>query len=129
MKLDLKELISKILNTQPKDYIVEKGTSGTWTYRKWNSGIAECWGVWSSGGATGSAVNGWYCRVLGAISFPTNLFISAPKLIPSIYFWDTGYYFIGARDVSKTSFKLHIMKNGSGNASSNGAVYAIGQWK
>lgn len=28
----------------PADYIVEQGTSGIWTYRKWNSGIAECWG-------------------------------------------------------------------------------------
>ena len=25
------------------DYVVETGTSGVWTYRKWNSGIAECW--------------------------------------------------------------------------------------
>ena len=25
------------------DFIVEQGTSGDWTYRKWNSGIAECW--------------------------------------------------------------------------------------
>lgn len=25
------------------DYIVEQGTSDKWTYRKWNSGIAECW--------------------------------------------------------------------------------------
>lgn len=25
------------------DYVVEQGTSGNWTYRKWNSGIAECW--------------------------------------------------------------------------------------
>lgn len=25
------------------DYVVEQGTSGSWTYRKWNSGIAECW--------------------------------------------------------------------------------------
>lgn len=27
------------------DYIVEQGTSGIWTYRKWNSGISECWGI------------------------------------------------------------------------------------
>ena len=26
------------------DYIVDQGTSGVWTYRKWNSGIAELWG-------------------------------------------------------------------------------------
>ena len=30
------------------DYIVEEGTSGIWTYRKWNSGIAECWGIRSN---------------------------------------------------------------------------------
>lgn len=28
---------------QERDYIVEQGTSGIWTYRKWASGIAECW--------------------------------------------------------------------------------------
>ena len=26
------------------DYVIEQGTSGIWTYRKWASGIAECWG-------------------------------------------------------------------------------------
>lgn len=25
------------------DFIVEQGTQGDWTYRKWNSGFAECW--------------------------------------------------------------------------------------
>ena len=32
-------------DTTEKDYIVEQGVSGMWTYRKWASGIAECWGV------------------------------------------------------------------------------------
>lgn len=27
-----------------QDYIVAQGTSGIWTYKKWNSGIGECWG-------------------------------------------------------------------------------------
>lgn len=26
------------------DWIVEQGTSGIWTYRKWNSGLGEYWG-------------------------------------------------------------------------------------
>ena len=26
-----------------KDYVVEQGTYGAWTYRKWASGMAECW--------------------------------------------------------------------------------------
>lgn len=38
-----------------KDYVVEQGESGIWTYRKWNSGIAECWGNVST---TPTTVNG-----------------------------------------------------------------------
>lgn len=30
------------------DFVVEQGTSGIWTYRKYNSGIAECWGICSA---------------------------------------------------------------------------------
>jgi hypothetical protein len=29
------------------DYVVQQGASDIWTYRKWNSGIAECWGSYS----------------------------------------------------------------------------------
>ena len=39
----LQYLITKLMGV---DFIVEEGTSGIWTYRKWNSGIAECWGNW-----------------------------------------------------------------------------------
>jgi hypothetical protein len=43
------------LTNHIKDYIVEQGTNGIWTYRKWNSGIAECWGNVST---TPTTVNG-----------------------------------------------------------------------
>lgn len=39
------------------DWVVEQGTSGIWTYRKWNSGIAECWGKYS-GTVTYSSTSG-----------------------------------------------------------------------
>lgn len=35
-------------NKHIADYIVEQGTTDIWTYRKWASGIAECWGRTSS---------------------------------------------------------------------------------
>jgi hypothetical protein len=36
-------------DTDPEvDYIVEYGTSDIWTYQKWNSGIAKCWGTYKS---------------------------------------------------------------------------------
>lgn len=28
---------------EPADYVIEEGTSGVWRYRKWASGIGECW--------------------------------------------------------------------------------------
>ena len=27
------------------DFVVEQGTTTNWSYRKWNSGVAECWGT------------------------------------------------------------------------------------
>ncbi len=35
-----------------EDYIVEQGISGIWTYRKWASGIAECWCKYTAGSIT-----------------------------------------------------------------------------
>ena len=49
-KFTLKETIPE----PAADYIVEQGTSGIWTYRKWNSGVAECWGRTSISGLTTS---------------------------------------------------------------------------
>ena len=43
-------------STNTADYVVEQGTSGIWTYRKWNSGLAECWGVYTM---TSAATKAW----------------------------------------------------------------------
>ena len=45
-------------NNPVTDYIVEQGTSGRWTYRKWNSGIGECWGQFSTDNITVSTAWG-----------------------------------------------------------------------
>lgn len=34
----------KINGNNMADYVVAKGTSGIWRWRKWSSGLAECWG-------------------------------------------------------------------------------------
>ena len=38
---ELNETLSKL--PTPADYVIEQGTSGIWTYQKWNSGLYECW--------------------------------------------------------------------------------------
>lgn len=51
-RTDLLNILNAVLPSFTADYIVEQGTSGIWTYRKWNSGIAECWGRISISGLT-----------------------------------------------------------------------------
>ena len=42
-KTDLENILNEVLPSCAVDYVVEQGTSGYWTYRKWDSGIAEMW--------------------------------------------------------------------------------------
>lgn len=60
------------LSTYIKDYVVEQGTSGIWTYRKWNSGIAECWGTRTITGVKVDKQWGstYYAETPAAIAYP-----------------------------------------------------------
>lgn len=60
------------------DYVVEQGISGIWTYRKWASGIAECWGCQDIPSTTYSA-NGGYKAISAGL--PSGLFITTPNIV------------------------------------------------
>ena len=71
--------------TAEKDYIVEQGTSGIWTYRKWNSGIAECWlsEPWTYNGSLNFNVASWangYEPAEGRIALPNFPTLSFQKI-------------------------------------------------
>lgn len=68
----------KIGGSTIADYIVEQGKSGIWTYRKWNSGIAECWGS-TYGSRTFDTTWGslYVCSSTSAINYPFT-FIERP---------------------------------------------------
>lgn len=57
------------------DYVVAQGTSGIWTYRKWNSGIAECWGNYSFSNVNCAELNysGWYYSSGISVPLPITL--------------------------------------------------------
>lgn len=40
--------------TQPKetDYVIESGSNSQWSWQKWNSGVAECWGNFTASGTS-----------------------------------------------------------------------------
>ena len=116
------------------DYIVEQGTSGIWTYRKWNSGIAECWGrkTWSSPVAVTTSWGG-ICESSSQsnIEYPSNLFIESPVLT---MFGTTATK--GALlaievegDYADKIPKYWFTRGASGNPVPVVSIHAIGRWK
>lgn len=60
------------------DYVVEEGTSGIWTYEKWNSGILKCYGKEEK--ALTSASSAWQ----GGYSCGTQI-VDVPFMVSGIY--------------------------------------------
>ena len=74
------------------DFVIQQGTSGIWTYRKWKSGIAECWGRKSVSTAIGNAWGNLYTsESLSAlnVSFPFT-FASVPTITANLTCNGTG---------------------------------------
>lgn len=118
------------INSTKVDYIVEQGTSGIWTYRKWNSGVAEIWGMpsksdlpWRAYLSTGL----YYNTQAWSISYPFTLY--APSITATTRYVGGNYGWIGyASHSSNNNMTVGIIRNGnSGNVIIS--VYAIGKWK
>lgn len=120
------------------DYITAQGETNGFTWRKWASGVAECWKLHTDTGVTiqtawGSVYES--ATTYGSISYPSGLFTNAPccTITPN-----------GSPD-SKTILGLEIGAVGTaektpkwnytrGTANTSGqtinvAIYAIGRWK
>lgn len=123
---------------QMADYVVEQGTSGNWTYRKWNSGIAECWGTFSK---TVNITTNWgntywyYCQgqYIGYDDFPANFFITVPKCFLSNGVDSSGaagviFPSANASTTKATAYQLARPTSKSGHVCEY-SIYAIGTWK
>ena len=66
----------------PDDYVVDKGTSGDWVYRQWQSGRYECWmEQFSLTASTFSAWGNIYYKDYSSVkAFPTT-FTAAPNVV------------------------------------------------
>lgn len=78
------EKVKNITEEQPiVDYIVKQGeTTDGWTWRKWNSGVAECWKTFIYTMTRVTITNtryGYHCITSG-YKFPKDLFIDMPFL-------------------------------------------------
>ena len=120
---------TRIDELESHDYIVEQGTSGIWTYRKWNSGIAECWGNASGSASFTRTWGGLYICDAFTVSFPSGLFIANPVATMSAQGGNSLIVFNGGT-LNATSMKIQA---GRGASASNFSyfigIHAIGRWK
>ena len=114
------------------DWIVEEGTSGIWHYRKWDSGVAECWGISIENPNMATSYGSLYYANLGNYSFPTNLFISAPKLNLDIT-TGGGILTVSASSVTASNINtVYVMNPVTYNASGKNLALSFnakGRWK
>lgn len=114
-------------STTPADYITEEGTSGSWTYRKWSSGLQE---AWFSGSITfssaSSSINGWN-RSVQNVSLPLTF---ANDAVVQVTGASSGrIYTSGGIKTSGTQFEAQILSGAFIGATtySGWNVYVIGQ--
>lgn len=111
------------------DYVVEQGTSGIWTYRKWNSGIAECWGGKAITLSHYASTAGFYAYYTD-VKFPSGFFVSAPILTYTAWI-DNALALTGTLTtaLTKDGLNLYALSNTSGSKPTSWYVDAKGRWK
>ena len=116
-----------INNTAVNDFVVEVGTSNSWTYRKWNSGRAEAWRICDLGEITPSASGSLY-YTKHTFSFPT-IFKAVPIVTGNLYGNYMGGISLG-RDTTTTNCVFYVFTStNSSRTNYDVNLYASGVWK
>lgn len=126
--LNVKKLLGMILNAIKTDYVIDEGTSGSWEYRKWNSGRYECWKrAVGQADATYTAWGSLFYKDVAAGSFPIT-FASQPTVLITPY--GSQAYVLGCYGISTSSLgTIRFGHNGTSKADAYANVYAFGYWK
>jgi hypothetical protein len=117
------------INDFEVDYTVEQGESDGWFYRKWNSGIAECWKVYY--GQVGSGKNnysGFYYSETIMVPFPFT-FANLPTVTVdggSVTYMN--FVRVFGKYSDKASFTVVGLTN-AGTVDITVDIKAIGKWK
>ena len=135
MTLKIKELLAKMLNSP---FIVEEGTSGIWTYRKWSDGTAECWGkITKSGHNINRQWGSWYVSASGTAnefyaSYPSGLFVDVPTELAMLNGAFSALPLVaGTTAPSKNNTTHYVCARGTSvnNTTFTLSIHAIGKWK
>lgn len=113
-KRTLAELFADMGIPAQNDYVVDRGTSSSWHYEKWNSGKLELWRQTTSSnmGTTGQT-GGWYYRAY-TVALPSGL-LKTIQDVQCNCVWGTGVSFAsGSADTA--NFKAIYFSNQNGGA-------------
>jgi hypothetical protein len=121
--------------TPPFDYIVDQGTEGNWVYRKYNSGVAECWGNFTVTVTGWSAWGNVYEATRSANlapSYPTGLFNATPVLNVNIWhpsIGTMGCELYGIHDSTVVPSIIPLRPNTGGTGTLGVCIHSVGTWK
>ena len=122
------ENAADIQTINSRDYVVEQGTKDGWTYRKWNSGWAECWYFGTVTPTTRTAIGSVYYTDVISLTYPFSFtgikarFVSSHNSNAiSATLYDTA--------LGSISFRLIMADDTSNMTNRTVAVYATGTWK
>lgn len=115
------------------DYVVDYGVDGIWTYRKWHSGIAECFGTVEVSTTVQTAAGSLYSddKAMEDTSYPVT-FISRPHEVASLQSPGGLVWLAGRSENTTTNTALYTLF--STDSQTSQATYKIGlsvtgRWK
>lgn len=115
------------------DQVIQQGTSGIWTYRKYASGIGECWGRWDKNNVASSTK--WNNIYYGTIGQPTNYpftFTAYPTVELTVQSSKgAGWGVFNNSDYSTSNAGTVYLATANSTTSTNVTVniHALGRWK
>lgn len=119
--------INDVMDYLADNSIVEQGTSGDWTYRKWSNGTAECWLKKSFSVTISTVATSWHRGQINNTSIPSGLFIESPLCFATS---NSSTYWVGVNGVSKSVIgNIYIYDVVNGTSTVWLSVYLIGKWK
>lgn len=119
-----------IQESELKDFIVEEGEKDGWFYRKWNSGVAECWKKYYGYGINAAANNysGFYYSTSILVPYPFT-FVNYPTVTVD---GGSSNYVNFVRVFGQYQDNASFIVVGLSNAASADVIVeirAIGKWK
>lgn len=110
------------------DYVVAGGEDGNWLFRKWNSGIAECWCSSVDISKSVTTATGALYYAEHSLSLPPSLFTSV-KIANVTPLSSAVLVFVSMKEISNTAVLLRVGSTASALISFKLQAHVIGKWK